>query len=395
MSYDILTARERISCVHLDLMGDKEFSRIGAVTQVGTAHVAGMDVPTAKTNGLDCWYNEGWLLRMNRQQARYVVSHEQCHKLLMHCTAYNAEFKAHPEEAAEAVDHVVNLMVEEMDKGRGFVQRPTDFPPILDEKYRNWSCLEVLADLIKKKEEGGGASQAPLDKHEQREPGDGDPEAAAEEEAMLNDARVQGEIISARLRGEGAGAASLQGFEKVETNWRDPMQQFLQEHMEGDEQSRWNPRNKLFMPMGIILPSHYSEAAGDLVVACDTSGSMRRYYARIFGEIGRVCEQLQPLSVTVIWWDSKVAGVQKFGPADYLTMDKQLQAKGGGGTVVSCVARYMREKQMKPQATIMLTDGEVEAKFECPPGPLLWGVVGHARFSPTRGKVLRISKESL
>jgi predicted metal-dependent peptidase len=165
--------------------------------------------------------------------------------------------------------------------------------------------------------------------------------------------------------------------------------------MEGDEQSRWNPRNKLFMPMGIILPSHYSEAAGDLVVACDTSGSMRRYYARIFGEIGRVCEQLQPKSVTVIWWDSKVAGVQVFGPADYLTMDKQLQAKGGGGTRVSCVAQYMREKQMKPQATIMLTDAEIESQYECPPGPLLWGVVGHARFSPSRGKVLRISKESL
>jgi predicted metal-dependent peptidase len=76
-------------------------------------------------------------------------------------------------------------------------------------------------------------------------------------------------------------------------------------------------------------------------------------------------------------------------------MDKQLQAKGGGGTVVSCVAQYMREKKMQPQATIMLTDGEVEAKFECPPGPLLWGVVGHSRFQPPRGKVLRISKESL
>jgi predicted metal-dependent peptidase len=389
MSYDVLTARERISCVNLDLMGDKEFSRIGAVTQIGQSFLAGAEVPTAKTNGLNRWFNEGWVMRMTRQQLRAVVAHECLHMLYQHCTAYNAEFKQYPEESAQAVDYVVNLSVEEMDRGRGFIAWPTDYPPLLDAKYKNWSCLEVMADLIKNPDPN---APPPLDKHEQREP---DPEETQAEEQALNDARVQGEIISARLRGEGAGSASLQGFEKVETNWRDPMQQFLQEHMEGDEQSRWNPRNKLFMPLGIILPSHYSEAAGDLVVACDTSGSMRRYYARIFGEIGRVCEQLQPLSVTVIWWDSKVAGVQKFGPADYLTMDKQLQAKGGGGTVVSCVARYMREKQMKPQATIMLTDGEVEAKFECPPGPLLWGVVGHSRFQPPRGKVLRISKESL
>jgi len=394
MSYDILTARERISVVHLDLMGDPEFSRIGAVTQVGNVHIAGMDVPTAKTNGLDCTYNEAWITQgLNRGQLRYVVAHEQCHKLLQHCTAYNAEFKAHPDEANQATDYVVNLMVEEMDKGRGFVQRPTDIPPLIDERYRNWSCLEVLADLIKNKQPG--ESKKPMDKHEQREAGEGDPEAAQAEEAMLNDARVQGEIISARLRGEGAGAASLGGFETTETNWRDPMQQFLQEHIEGDELSRWCPRNKLFAPLDIALPSHYSEAAGDLVVACDTSGSMRRYYARIFGEIGRVCEQLQPLSVTVIWWDTKVAGVQVFKPNDYGQMDKKLQAKGGGGTTVSVVARYMREKQMKPQATIMLTDGMVEDKFECPSGPLLWGVVGGYRFQPARGKVLRISKESL
>ena len=173
------------------------------------------------------------------------------------------------------------------------------------------------------------------------------------------------------------------------------MRQFLQEAIEGDEQSRWNPPNKLFRPLGILLPSHYSEQAGDLVVACDTSGSMRRYYAAIFGEIGRVCEQVQPKSVTVIWWDAKVQSVQKFLPIDYLQMDKKLQAQGGGGTRVSCVAEYMRDKQLRPQATIVLTDGFVEQRLTCPEGPLLWGVVGHVAFAPPRGKVLRIGKATL
>jgi predicted metal-dependent peptidase len=122
---------------------------------------------------------------------------------------------------------------------------------------------------------------------------------------------------------------------------------------------------------------------------------MRPYYARIFGEIGRVCEQVQPKSVKVIWWDTKVAGVQTFTAVDYPQLKDRLKAKGGGGTRVSCVAAYMQEHGIRPQATIILTDGEIERQYECPPGPLLWGVVGNARFTPLRGKLLRIGKETL
>jgi predicted metal-dependent peptidase len=392
MTYASLTARERISAIHVDLMGDKEFSRVGPTTQLGLVYITNDPKrPTASTDGLHCKYDEKWIMGMTRGQLRYVVAHEQLHKMYMHCTIYNAEFKRYPKESGQAIDYVVNLAVEDMDRGRGFVERPTDIPPLIDEKYRDWSCLEVLADLIQNKQSGGG-SGTPLDEHEPREL---EPQEQLEEEQLLDDARVQGEITSARMRGEGAGSASLKGFEQTQTEWRQPLRQFMQEHMEGDEQSRWNPPNKLFRPLGILLPSHYSEAAGDLVVACDTSGSMRRYYARIFGEIGQICTQVQPQSVTVIWWDTQVAGVQKFGPADYANMKDKLRATGGGGTRVSCVAAYMREHKLKPKATIMLTDGEVEARFECPPGPLLWGVVGFARFSPPHGKVLRISKESL
>jgi predicted metal-dependent peptidase len=397
--YNALNARERISRIHIDLMQDPEFSRIGPVTQIGTVHIAGADKPTAQTDGLDVWYNEQWTLSLSRGQLRYVVAHEQLHKLLMHCTLYNAAFKAHPQEAAQAVDFVVNLVVEDMDKKRGFVERPTDYPPLINEKYRDWSCLEVLQDLLKNPPPpqggGGGGKGQPMDSHAQREPGDGDPEKAKAEEQALEDAHTQGEITSARLRGTNAGGASLKGFEKSETEWRDPLRQFMVEAMEGDEMSRWCPPNKLFRPLGIMLPSHFAEAVGGLVVACDTSGSMQPYYARVFGEIGRVAEQVQPMWIIVIWWDSKVQSVQKFVPADYLTLATRLKAKGGGGTTVSCVAAYMKEHKLKPKATIILTDGEIEAQYECPPGPLLWGVVGNHRFKPLKGKLLRIGKETL
>jgi len=59
MSYEALNARERIARVHVDLMQDPEFSRVGPTTQLGTVEITNDPKrPTASTNGLDCRYDE-------------------------------------------------------------------------------------------------------------------------------------------------------------------------------------------------------------------------------------------------------------------------------------------------------------------------------------------------
>jgi predicted metal-dependent peptidase len=58
---------------------------------------------------------------------------------------------------------------------------------------------------------------------------------------------------------------------------------------------------------------------------------------------------------------------------------------------VSCVADYIAEKQYKPKAVIMLTDGYIESEYRLPELPVLWGVVENDDFVPQRGKVLRIT----
>jgi hypothetical protein len=68
-----------------------------------------------------------------------------------------------------------------------------------------------------------------------------------------------------------------------------------------------------------------------------------------------------------------------------------MSPKGGGGTVVSCVARHIVAKQYKPKATILLSDGFIESQYECVDGPLLWGIVNNPGFVPIKGKVIHIS----
>jgi hypothetical protein len=110
----------------------------------------------------------------------------------------------------------------------------------------------------------------------------------------------------------------------------------------------------------------------------------------VFGEIARVCQQVLPESVRVVWWSDGIEGEQRFTPKDYANIAKLMKPRGGGGTTVSCVAQYIREKKLKFKATIILTDGYVESKYETPPGPLLWGVVDHSGWTPLRGKALHL-----
>jgi predicted metal-dependent peptidase len=67
-----------------------------------------------------------------------------------------------------------------------------------------------------------------------------------------------------------------------------------------------------------------------------------------------------------------------------------MSPKGGGGTTVSCVANYIKEKELKAKAVIMLTDGYIESDFIVPDLPLLWGIVDNDDFVPHTGKVMRI-----
>ena len=120
---------------------------------------------------------------------------------------------------------------------------------------------------------------------------------------------------------------------------------------------------------------------------------MAGYYGLVFGEIARICQTLNPKRVRVLWWDTRIAGEQVFTTKDYAQIAKAMAPKGGGGTTVSCVAAYIREKKYKPKATIMLTDGYIESQYEVPQGNVLWGVVNNSQFVPRRGKVLHIQED--
>ena len=392
MAYKDLSLADKLVAVHTDFMKHHTFCILGGVTQIGKVSVTD-DVPTACTNGEDVKYGAAFIKDMTRKQLRYLVGHENFHKALHHCTEYMLIAKKYPREFAQAIDYVVNWQLESMDtEPDKFLERPTQVPPLVNAKYANMSVPEVIRELLKDPQ----PNQKPMDEHEQgtTEPTDEEIKEAEEVKTKIEDAIRHGEIVQGQMRSaQGKGAMALDGFRESRTDWKPHLRRFFQEMCEGDDQSRFNPPNKRMLPLDIILPSHFSEATGEIIVACDTSGSMHGYYGLVFGEIARICQTVQPKSVRVIWWDTHVAGEQVFTQKDYANMAKLMSPKGGGGTTVACVAKHIAAKKYKPKATIYLTDGYIESQYEVAPGNVLWGVVNNPRFVPIRGKVLHIQED--
>ncbi len=395
MSFDKLTPNQKIQAANIDCMRHPQFALLSGHICMGKSEVK-LDVPTALTDGQNKYYGKTFIEGMNRKQLRYLVLHENGHVAYKHCVLplyIELNKKFGHQICNVAADYVVNGLIEEMDPEFKFVERPTD-SVLVDKKYQGMSYVQVLQQLLKEKEqnpddprfqEGNGFDEHVLS------PEDLSPQEREKLEKMIDDANRQGELLVRKMRGDGKGGRDVFGTaQERQTNWKDALIDFIQTTCQGDENSRFCPPNKRLLASGFVMPSHFSETIGELVIACDTSGSMYPYYPLIFGEIARVCQSVKPEKVRVLWWDTEVAGDQEFKPDEYDQIAKLMKPKGGGGTVVSCVAQYMKEKEIKAKALIMLTDGYIESDFVLPELPILWGLVENDDFVPHTGKVMRI-----
>ena len=386
-TWDSMTLEQRVRAVNIDIMNHMDFCTLTGLVTMGDIHfVDGM--PTAGTNGLDVFYGCEFLARQNRKQVRFVQLHESLHKALRHCSDYKDVVDKYPELSNMAMDYVVNGLIEQTDPEHKFIEYTTDPEPLLDPKYYNRSFVDVLQDLLKNPPLQNQNKNATLDEH-YGTPEEVDPQ---ELEQQIQDALNHGDMVQKRLRaGTESGGNPLSGLGvKRDTDWRNALREFIEQVVTGDEYSRYNPPNRRFLAHDILMPTHFDVAMGELVIACDTSGSMGGVYPIVFGEIANICKQANPDKVRVVWWDTRVCDEQVFAREQFDQIAGLLKPAGGGGTSPQCVADYMQIKNYKPTAVIWLTDGYLDA---CPTAVCsneLWGVVNNDHFKPAHGKVLRI-----
>jgi predicted metal-dependent peptidase len=141
------------------------------------------------------------------------------------------------------------------------------------------------------------------------------------------------------------------------------------------------------------MPSLIGEKVGHLCVGADMSGSVwsdAKMVTEFMSEVKSIAEDVRPDRVDLMYWDCEVAGHEEYDSGTVGNIINSTKPKGGGGTDPTCVSRYMKKKDIKPQALIMLTDGEIGDWGTDWDVPVLWVIVGGNRVTAPVGKTIHI-----
>lgn len=382
-----LTAQQRIERAHVAIMSHKLTSAYAGIVMMAKATVVD-GLPTARTNGLSIEYGREYVDSCDDPTLNATVLHELGHIIYQHLWLWSELWKENPQLANMAADYIVNADIKEYErKDPAFVRVGDDW--CYDPKYQGWDTLSVYRDLKQQGGNGGGGgSGKQMDEHDWE-----DAERLSQQDVeairiQIDNAIRQGAIAAGKIGND--TPRSFEELMEAKVDWREQLREFVQTTCAGKDESTWRRPNKRYMPLGIYLPSTYSEAVEELVIGVDTSGSVGgKELQEFMSEVVGLCTQVLPSKAHLIYWDSDVAAHEVYGVADYDSLATTTKPKGGGGTRAACVADYLTQNSIKPQAVIMLTDGYNSSwgNWTC---PVLWVIVGGNTVVPPVGLTIRI-----
>lgn len=342
-------------------------------------------VPTACTNGRDEYYGRKFVEGMIEPEVRFLKLHETFHKAKLDLPTWKHLYDQDPKLANMASDYVNNLMIWEIDPTEQYLKMPKG--GLLDKRFKGMDTGEVFAILKQEKENeqgngngeagqgtGSGAGDQPegFDEHDWEGASalsDTEQKLLAEE---IDQALRQGKIYAERMNGTLPQA--IEARLAPEVRWQDELAEFVSSLCSGSDLPSFRKRNRRRMESEIIYPTLITERLGKLVVGIDTSGSIfgSDMLSSFMASLHNLCEVVRPESVDVLYWDSHVAGHEVYDENSYAGLLVSASPVGGGGTEPQCVVDYMQQKHLRPDAVVMLTDGEVSSWGKGWTAPTLW-----------------------
>jgi len=373
-----MNVQDRIKKAHIAIMQHKTFCAYSGILACGKVKVTD-EVPTAATNGWDVLYNPNFIEQHMKSdpELRFLILHEAQHKAYRHLQVWRVLHEENGQLANIAADYFVNLSLQDMDAGEGFVKMPAlGIQP--EPKYRGWSVKQIFEDLKQQMQDGkgkGNGDGAGMDEHDWDGATDGDPTKDQEKANEIQRAIRQGEIVRRKMAGKGAGNADgvFGDLIQPKIDWKKVLREFITETCAGRDESSWRKPNRRFMAEDVYMPSMFGTTMTELVIGFDTSGSCfgGTEMTAFVSNIKTIIEDVKPSKVHVIYWDTEVAGHQTFEEGQFAVQD--LKPKGGGGTDGAVLFDYLRENRITPQAIVQFTDGYV-GDWGNTNVPTLWAV---------------------
>ena len=388
----------RLSKVKISIMRNPKFALWSGLMTVGKTSVV-EDIPSACTNGRDEQYGREFIKKLDDKELAFVVLHETLHKAYRHMTTWK---RLHDEDhhlANLACDYVINLQLVDMDKDELLLAMPKtpDGKPLgaIDERFRGMNAKQVF-DILKEEQGeggGGGGDGEGFDEHDWEGAKALSEEEKKQLEKEVDQAIRQGIIAEQKVVGKGGGRMGRDLADLVEpkVDWREVLREFVKATCNAKDTSSWRRVNRRYLSSDIYMPSLIGERVGHLVIGIDTSGSVgNKELAEFLSEVQSIAKDVHPDKVDLIYWDGEVAGHEEYSASQVDSIIDSTKPAGGGGTDPTCVMEYMKEKAIKPEAIIMLTDGYIGNWGDEWNAPILWTIVGNNRDYAPVGKTIHV-----
>jgi predicted metal-dependent peptidase len=370
---------------------------------------------TLATDGYYIYVNPDFCELFSLDEIAFVFAHE-----VMHCVLGHIDRRGDREASLwnQAIDYATNLMLIEFGMKMPEVG-------LIDHHYRGMTAEDIY-DIFKKKgkrrqksgeRKKNGTESSDFGMSDAMDGGEGQSSKAADgfdhhlspddirgkpfrlNEFPTSEERKRLRIsltreIESKMRGTAAGlmASEIQKATKAEVPWHILLSRFFTGLRRDDY--RMMPPNKKHIVRGLYLPSMGVPGPDHLVVAIDTSGSMRDdELSKILAEIDAL-RSITQCTLTLIQCDALIQDVQQFNEYTEISFDRY-RLLGGGGTSFVPVFDWIRDNIFKEfsgvDALIYLTDGFGRFPQKAPPYPVLWIMTANSIPEVPFGEVIRMS----
>ena len=395
---------QRVQRAHVELMGHPETMAYAGVLMVGKYEVRD-DVPTARTNGIDCQYGSKFIKDMTDSDLRGLIVHENLHKVYQHMFLWQHLYAEDGSTANKACDYVINLEIDAIDKRTGgFITLPKG--GLLNHKYVGMDSQTVYNMLREDKDKGGGQGNdgegdgdgdgdgngdgdgGGFDEHDWQSGKDMSQEDIEQVAKDINQAIRQGQLMAGKLGGN--QSRELGSLIEPKIDWREQLREYVSSTAVGKDISTWQRVNRRWLQHDTYMPSTITETVGRIVVAPDMSGSVGdAELSKFLSEVQGICINAKPEKVDLLYWDTDVAAHEVYTQEQLGTLTSSTKPAGGGGTDVTCVSKYLKDNQIKPECVIVLTDGYIyNNNWGTWNVPVLWVIVGGNKVVPPMGTTI-------
>jgi len=392
-----LNVEQRLQKAVVDIMANPKYVALAGVLMIGERKVVDMAdgvVPTAMTNGRDEWYCREFCESLNDAELRFLILHENYHKLYKHMITWQHLYKEDGDRANKSADYVINVKLVDDNKD-GFATMTGQLTKgCFDEKYRGWDTARVYKSLPSTPEgEGGNGGGDGFDVHDW----DGAKELTTQEKNELardiDEAIRQGALVAGKV-GNGADR-ELTELLKPQIDWRKVLRDFVTDTCKGNDFSTWQRPNRRFIASDIYMPTGITERVEGIVVGGDMSGSIGEHeQAVILTEVSSITDTVKPSWLRMLYWDTEVVGDEKYEMHELDNFVQSTKPVGGGGTDPSCVPEYLTTHKITPQCVIMITDGYVGSWGNWS-HPVLWVIIDNDNAYPPVGKYIHVKSHEL